>query len=261
MDRLGVLETRDHKADLAHAECVEGELGGTTHAHAVDEKLLTALHHAQVIALLDLTVEDANRRHHAAVFVEVRVEDEGLERLVRITLGRAHEEDDGLEQVMDALARLAGHAHGVVGRDGEFVLNLDLDLLRMRGRQVDLVDGGHDVQVGVHGEAGVGDRLGLDALCGVDHQDGALACGERTRDLVGEVDVTGRVDEVELVRLAVVGVVHDAHGVRFDRDAALALDIHGIEELRLHVALLHRTGELEDAIGDRRFAVVDVRND
>ncbi len=79
VDRLGVLESRDHKADLAHAD-VEGELGGTTHAHAVDEKLLAALHHAQVIALLDLTIEDANRRHHAAVFVEVRVEDEGLER-------------------------------------------------------------------------------------------------------------------------------------------------------------------------------------
>ena len=70
-----------------------------------------------------------------------------------------------------------------------------------------------------------------------------------------------RVDEVELVGLTVVGVVHDADGVGLDGDAALALDIHGVEQLRLHVALLDGAGELEDAVGNRRLAVVDVRND
>ena len=65
---------------------------------------------------------------------------------------------------MDALARLARYANGVIGRNGEFILNLLLDLLRMGAREVDLVDRGNDIEVGVHGEAGVGDRLRLDAL-------------------------------------------------------------------------------------------------
>ncbi len=199
---LRVLETGDHEADLAHAERVERELSRAAHADAVDEELLAALHHAQVVALLDLAVEDAHRGDHAAVLVEVGVENEGFERLVGVALGRAHQEHDGLEQVVDALARLAGHAHGVVRRDGELVLDLDLDLvgvalgrahqehdgleqvvdalarlaghahgvvrrdgelvldldldlLGMRGGKVDLVDGGDDVQVGVHGQARV----------------------------------------------------------------------------------------------------------
>ena len=49
----------------------------------------------------------------------------------------------------------------------------------------------------------VGERLRLDALAGVDHQQRALAGGERAVDLVGEVDVAGRVDQVEDVVLAV----------------------------------------------------------
>ena len=214
-----------------------------------------------MVALLDLAVENADRGNDAAVLVEIGVEDESLERLVGVALGRAHQKHDGLEQVVDALTRLAGHAHGVVGGDGEFVLDLDLDLLGMRGGQVDLIDCRHDVQIGVHREARVGNRLRLDALRGVDHEDRALARGERAGDLVGEVDVARRVDEVELVGLTVVGVVHDADGVGLDGDAALALDIHGVEQLRLHVALLDGAGELEDAVGNRRLAVVDVRND
>ena len=162
---------------------------------------------------------------------------------------------------MDALAGLAGHAHRVIGGDGELVLDLQLDLVGMRGGEVDLVDGGHDVEVRVHGEVRVGDRLRLDALRGVDDEHGALAGRQRAGDLVGEVHVPRRVDEVELVGLPVVGRVGDAHRVALDGDAALALDVHRVEQLRLHIALGHGVGELEDAVGDGRLAMVDVGDD
>lgn len=69
-----------------------------------------------------------------------------------------------------------------------------------------------------------------------------------------------RIDEVELIRLAVVGVIGHADGVGLDRDAAFALDIHSVEQLRLHVALVNGMGELEDTVTDRGLAMVDVRN-
>ena len=62
--------------------------------------------------------------------------------------------------------------------------------------------------------------------------------------------MTRRVDEVELVGLTVVGVVHHADGVGLDGDAALPLDVHGIEQLVLHVALIDGARELQDAVGD-----------
>ena len=49
--------------------------------------------------------------------------------------------------------------------------------------------------------------------------------------------------------------------MRLDRDAALALEVHRVEHLRFHLARLQRAGDLEKAIGQRRLAVVDVRDD
>jgi hypothetical protein len=58
------------------------------------------------------------------------------------------------------------------------------------GRSILLMTG-TIVQVGVGGQVEVGQRLRLDALGGVDDEHGALAGGQRARDLVGEVDVPG----------------------------------------------------------------------
>ena len=161
---------------------------------------------------------------------------------------------------MDALSGLARDTHGIIGRDRQVILDLGLDLIGMGRGQVDLVDGRHNVQIGVHGERRIGDGLRLDTLGGIDDEHRALAGGQRTRDLIGKVHVARRIDEVELIRLAVVGVIGHADGVGLDRDAALALDIHGVEQLRLHVALVDGMGELEDTVTDRGLAMVDVRN-
>ena len=49
--------------------------------------------------------------------------------------------------------------------------------------------------------------------------------------------------------------------MRLDGDPALALQVHGVEELLLHLARLEGAGELEQAVGQRGLAVVDVRDD
>ncbi len=72
------------------------------------------------------------------------------------------------------------------------------------GGQIDLVDDRDDLVVDLHRVIDVGERLRLDALGGIDHQQRALDGGERAVDLVGEVDVAGGVDEVEDVVLAVL---------------------------------------------------------
>ena len=55
--------------------------------------------------------------------------------------------------------------------------------------QVDLVQDREDLEVVLDGLVAVGERLGLDALAGVDEQDRALARRQRARHLVAEVDV------------------------------------------------------------------------
>src|SRR5258708_321884 len=53
----------------------------------------------------------------------------------------------------------------------------------------------------------------------------------------------------------------EADAFCLDGDAALALEVHGIEDLFVHFALRERAGHFEQAVGERGFAVIDVRDD
>ena len=161
----------------------------------------------------------------------------------------------------DAEAGL-GRDHQRVRRvEADDVLDLLPDLVGLGCRQVDLVQHRHDLEIGVDRLVGVGQGLRLDALGRVDQQQRALAGAHRAADLVGEVDVAGRVDQVEDVVLAVPGLVAQADRLGLDRDAALALDVHRIEHLRGHLARLEAAAGLDQPVGQSRLAVVDVRHD
>ena len=107
----------------------------------------------------------------------------------------------------------------------------------------------------------IGHCLGFDALAGIDDEQRAFTGGQSARNFVGEIDVAGRVDEVENVLLTVARRVIEAHGAGFDGDAALALQVHRVEHLVFHVARGDRISHLKHAIRERTFAVVDVRDD
>src|SRR5207245_4343958 len=129
------------------------------------------------------------------------------------------------------------------------------------GGEVDRVDHGDDRQVGVAREVEVRQGLGLDPLRGVDDEDRPLARRERARDLVGEVHVGGRVDQVEGVLVAVARAVEETDRVGLDRDASLALEIHRVQHLVDGLLGVHRARERQEAVGQRGLAVIDVGDD
>jgi hypothetical protein len=49
--------------------------------------------------------------------------------------------------------------------------------------------------------------------------------------------------------------------MRLDRDPALALEIHRVEDLGFHLARLERARLFEEAVGQRRLAMIDVGDD
>src|SRR6185312_14420558 len=55
--------------------------------------------------------------------------------------------------------------------------------------------------------------------------------------------------------------VVEAHGLRLDGDAALALDVHRIEHLVVELALRHRPAAQQQPVGQRALAVVDMGDD
>src|SRR5205807_171330 len=82
------------------------------------------------------------------------------------------------------------------------------------------------------------------------------------RYLVGEVNVPRRIDQMQLVGLTVAGrFVEHPDRLRLDRDPALALEFHRVEDLGAHRPGIDRMRQLEYAVSERRLAVVDVGND
>ena len=165
------------------------------------------------------------------------------------------------EQLRHVLAGLGADAQRVLRLDADDLLDLLDDLRRVGRRQVDLVEHRHDFEPLLDRRVAVRDALRLDALRRIDHQQRAFAGGQRAGDFVGEIDVPGRVDHVQLVGLAVAGLVAQRHALRLDRDAALALQVHGVEHLGLHLALFQPAAQLDEAVGERGLAVIDVRDD
>ncbi len=162
---------------------------------------------------------------------------------------------------MDAGAFFRAREDGVARVETDDVLDLASGLVWLCPRQVDLVDDRDDLEVVLDRQVRIGERLRLDALRSVDEQQRALARRQRPGHLVGKVDVPRRVDQVEDIHLPVVGLVGQPDRVRLDGDAALALEVHAVEDLRLHLPRLERPRHLEKTVRQRRLAVVDVGDD
>src|SRR5262249_10115767 len=69
------------------------------------------------------------------------------------------------------------------------------------------------------------------------------------------------VHQIELIGLAVLCAIIQAYRLGLDGNAALSLDVHRIEDLRLHLAIRNVAAELDQAIGQRRLAMVDMCDD
>ena len=73
--------------------------------------------------------------------------------------------------------------------------------------------------------------------------------------------MAGRVDQVQDISPAILRPVLQTDGLGLDGDAALALQIHGIQDLLLHLTALQAAADLDQPIGQGGFAMIDVGDD
>ena len=67
-----------------------------------------------------------------------------------------------------------------------------------------------------------------------------------------------RVNQVELIRLSIVGLIGQADRACLDGDSLFPLQVHGVEHLILHVALGDGARDLQQPVGQGRLAVVNM---
>ena len=69
-----------------------------------------------------------------------------------------------------------------------------------------------------------------------------------------------RIHQIKLIFNPVFGFIGKAHRLRLDRNAALALNIGVIQHLFLHFALFQPAAGLDQPVRQRRFSMVDMRD-
>ena len=112
----------------------------------------------------------------------------------------------------------------------------------------------------IDGEIRIRECLRFDALRSIDDQQRAFAGRQRPRNFVGKIHVPRRINQIQLIRLAILRHIYHPHRMRLDGDATLPLQIHRIEHLRLHLPRRQGAGQLQQPVCQRGFPMINVRD-
>ena len=218
-------------------------------------------HHFDGLAGADRAFHNAEIHHNAPVAVVLAVEYQRFQRRFGIPLGGGDILHDVLQHGFNVDAHFGGDLRGVHGGQADNVLHLLLGLLGIGGREVDLVEHRQDLQIVLHGKVGIGQRLRLHALRGVHHQHSALAGSQRAGNLIVEVHMARRVNQIQLIDLSILRLVVQLHSAGLDGDAPFPLQIHVVQQLVFHLALGDRPALFQQPVRQGGLAVVNVGDD
>ena len=257
---VNILDPRHHVAHLSGLQFIALDPLGGKDADAVNLVGLADGFRHDLVAFAQHAVLDPHQRDHPEVVVEPGVDDQRLQRGLAVALGRRDFLHQVFQRILHAQARFGAHQAGIGGVDADNLLYLFLDLVGVRLGEVHLVEDGQHFQTLLYGGIAVGDRLGLDALAGVHDQQRALTGRQGARYLIGKIDVAGGVDKIQLEHLAAAGLVVEGDALGLDGDTALALDIHGVQHLLVHLPVAEPATVLYEAVSQRGLAMVYMGN-
>ena len=210
-----------------------------------------------MVALTNRAVHHTEVADNTTIGVEHRVENQSLQGCILVALRGRHTVNNGIQNLLDANTRASRSAQYLALIATEQLHNLVLHLVNHSRLHINLVDYGNDFEVVFEGKVKVGNGLCLNTLRSVNHQQRALTRSNGSRHLIGEVNVSGSVNEVERIGLTIPYILH-LDSVALDGDTLLTFEVHIIKHLILQFPLGKGCSLFEESVGQSTLTVVDV---
>ena len=94
----------------------------------------------------------------------------------------------------------------------------------------------------------IGECLSLHALRRINHQQRTFASSQGPTNLIGEIDMTRSVHEVQDIVMTVFRLIFQANRLRLDRNAPLFLNIHIVKNLGGHFPVGQAASALDQPV-------------
>ena len=248
--------------DLTGFQLAAVDQVGRTHDTGLDDlKFSAGRHKTDPVTDADSALFDTDVDDDALIGIIAAVENQRLKRSVLIALRCRNIGHDAFQHFFNIRAHFGGNARRIHTGNADHVFDLLRNAVRFRRRQVDLVDHRQQFQICLDGKICICKCLCFDALRCIHDQDRTLTGSQRAADLIIKVYMAGRINQIEPIGLSVLRRIVQRNGTRLDRDAALSLDVHIIEQLFFHITHGDSAGLFKNAVSQRGFSVVNMRND
>ncbi len=218
-----VANARYHVTDLPLDERFVRNRLGAELSKFLDLSFPRVAHQDKTSVLGELPRKHTNIANHPLECVELVIEDQGPRFRMLGPPWWRQTMNHRLENLVYPNARLSTCLDGIFGGNGKDVLDLLGHPINVGARQVHLVDHGYDIQsLGIR-KLCVGQSLSLDSLRRIDQKQGAFASRKTSGNFIGEINVTGRVDQVEQVFFSILGQIGHRNRMTLDGNSAFAL--------------------------------------
>ena len=93
--------------------------------------------------------------------------------------------------------------------------------------------------------------LCLNPLRRIHHQNGAVACRQRTADFIVKIHMAGCIYQIKNIFIAILGIVDNTHRLCLNRNTAFPLQFHIVQNLSLHLPAGQQPCLLYDPVRQR----------
>ena len=248
--------------DLTCAQFLTGFYAQRTKIAALKHVVAGAgCHHLDLHSGTYCAVHNTEIYDNTNVRIVLAVKNKSLERCVGVAVRCGYVCNNILKHSLNVDALLGGYLGSIHSGQTDNILHLLLGLLRVGGRQVDLIENGQYLQIVIKGKICIGQGLCLHALRRINYQNSTLAGGKRAGNLIVKVHVTRGIDKIKLIGLTVLSFVVKTNGAGFDSYATLLFQVHIIQQLGGHFTLGYRLALFQQTVSQSGFAVIYVGND